>query len=234
LETVVGNAPRRPASPVVERPSGALIDRLFNLSLDMLGAASFDGYLILLNPAWERVLGWSSTALMAQPFLWFVHPDDIEASMAHLDRLENSDVPVVGFKSRVRQSDGQYRTLEWDPIADRHSFYVAARDITASSAIEVERDQTARVMEAVIENVDDGIYVVDLTGHITLINPAAVELLGCESADELRNRIPHRAFHYIHPDGADFPIDECDLTKVPQPAFHCMLMKTPFGAKTGQ
>ena len=213
-KTVVGNAPKRLASDVVERPSGELIDRLFDLSLDMLGAASFDGYLILLNPAWERVLGWSIATLMAQPYVSFLHPDDVEAARARMVLLKGSDVTVLGYKSRFRKSDGQYLTLEWNAIVDDHSVYFVGHDITASMAIEGERDQTARVMEAVIENVDDGIYVADSTGHMTMVNPAAVELLGYESADELRNRVPHATFHYNHPDGAAFPIDECDLMQV--------------------
>jgi PAS domain S-box-containing protein len=229
----VGNAPKRPASLVGERPSGELIERLFNLSVDMLGAASFDGYLILLNPAWERVLGWSISALMAQPYVSFLHPDDVEAARARMVHLKGSHLPVLGYKSRFRKSDGQYLTLEWNAIVDDRSVYFVGHDITANMAIEGERDQTARVMEAVIENVDDGIYVADSTGHMTLINPAALELLGYESPNELRNRIPHLTFHYNHPDGAAFPIDECDLTKVPLTGIPLHVDEDAFWRKDG-
>jgi PAS domain-containing protein len=169
-ETIVGNAPKRPASHALKRPSGELVDRLFDLSLDMLGAASFDG--------------WSLTDLMAEPYVSFLHPDDVEAAKARMVLLKGSDVQVLGYKSRFRKSDGQYLTLQWNAIVEDNAVFFVGHDITASSAIEVERDQTARVMEAVIENVDDGIYVADATGHMTLINPAAVELLGYASADE--------------------------------------------------
>ena len=48
------------------------------MSLDMLGTASLDGYFTHLNPAWERTLGWTAEQLMAEPFIAFVHPDDVE------------------------------------------------------------------------------------------------------------------------------------------------------------
>jgi PAS domain-containing protein len=44
--------------------------------IDLLGVANFDGYFTRLNPAFERVLGFTPAELTAQPFLDFVHPDD--------------------------------------------------------------------------------------------------------------------------------------------------------------
>jgi PAS domain-containing protein len=51
-------------------------DRFFNLSIDMLAIANFDGYFLRLNPAWEQTLGFTTTELMAQPYLEWIHPDD--------------------------------------------------------------------------------------------------------------------------------------------------------------
>ena len=76
-----------------ERPSADSVQRLFELSLDMLGTASTDGYFTLLNPAWERVLGWTREELMAVPFIDFVHPDDVDASVEHATRMAGPGQP---------------------------------------------------------------------------------------------------------------------------------------------
>ena len=68
-----------------KRPSPDAVQRLFELSLDMLGTASADGYFTELNPAWERWLGWTREELMAEPFISFVHPDDVDGD-ARADR----------------------------------------------------------------------------------------------------------------------------------------------------
>jgi len=35
-------------------------DRIWNVSEDLLAVGNFDGYFISINPAWTRLLGWSS------------------------------------------------------------------------------------------------------------------------------------------------------------------------------
>ena len=54
-----------------------LLNQYFENSNDMLCIADHTGYFRLLNPQWERVLGYSNAELMEKPYISLVHPDDV-------------------------------------------------------------------------------------------------------------------------------------------------------------
>jgi PAS domain S-box-containing protein len=119
--------------------------RLFQLALDMLCIAGFDGYFKLVNPAWERVLGYSPEELTSKPWLDFVHPDDVAATIREGEKLQ-SGVDVIRFRNRYRARDGSYKWLSWmaTPHVARGMIYAVARDITEAQRTEEELRQ-ARV-----------------------------------------------------------------------------------------
>jgi len=109
------------------------LDRLFELSQDLVCVAGADGHMKRLNPTWERVLGHTAAEVIAQPFIDLVHPDDREATLAAFNRQLDSGNSVIGFECRFRCKDGSYRVLLWNstPVPHDGSVYASARDITA-------------------------------------------------------------------------------------------------------
>ena len=63
------------------------LDKFFNLSLDLLCIAGGDGYFKRINPAFQRLLGWTTAQLLAHPFVDFVHPDDVPATLGEMAKL---------------------------------------------------------------------------------------------------------------------------------------------------
>ncbi|HEX5110397.1 MAG TPA: response regulator [Vicinamibacterales bacterium] len=113
------------------------LDRFFKLSLDLFCIATFDGYFVRLNPAWQDVLGFSDAELRASPFIDFVHPDDRDATLRELSALTTGG-SVIDFENRYRTSDGSYKWLQWAaaPFAKQGVIYAAARDVTDRKAAE--------------------------------------------------------------------------------------------------
>jgi PAS domain S-box-containing protein len=107
------------------------LDRLFSVSVDMIGIAGFDGYFKRLNPAWERVLGHSPDHILSNPFVEFVHPEDREATIAETRKIAQG-VETLHFENRYRCKDGSYRWLSWTaiPVVNEGLMYCVARDIT--------------------------------------------------------------------------------------------------------
>src|SRR5262245_26617784 len=121
--------------------------RLFAMSLDMLCIGGFDGYFKLLNPSWERVLGYTIEELTSRLWLDFVHPDDREATIHEGDKLSGG-VSVIRFHNRYRALDGSYRWLSWmaAPYPEKQLIYAVARDIT--EAKQTEDDLKAAQIQA--------------------------------------------------------------------------------------
>lgn len=113
-----------------------------DLSLDLIATASFDGYFLRVNPAFERLLGYRASELVSRPFLDFVHPDDRAATVAAAAMQIEAGRPVLNFQNRYRTKDGSYRWLEWTSRPDKQARHMiaVARDVTERHQLE-ERDR---------------------------------------------------------------------------------------------
>lgn len=106
------------------------IERLFEMTSDLLAAISLDGRFTLLNPAWEDALGWTTEELMARPMQERVHQDDVEQTLALTLAGRNRSAQLVNFTNRYRHKDGSWRWLLWSARCDGEVWYAAAKDVT--------------------------------------------------------------------------------------------------------
>ncbi len=122
--------------------------QFFNMTLDMLGIADFDGYFRTLNPSWQRTLGWDTDALMSKPYLEFVHPDDRAATLAEAGKLQEG-ADTISFENRYLCADGTYKWLLWNatPVPNQRLIYAAARDITDRKTAEKQRAEAAAELQ---------------------------------------------------------------------------------------
>jgi PAS domain S-box-containing protein len=133
------------------------LDRFFSLSLDMLCIAGFDGYFKRVNPAWQRLLGYSETELLSTPYMEFVHPDDREATVAEVRKQVDLGLEVIHFENRYLHKDGTLRWLMWTstPFREQEVVYAAARDITDRKAGEETLASYARELEGSQRELED-------------------------------------------------------------------------------
>jgi len=128
--------------------AGEELDRFFRLSLDLFCVATFDGYFVRVNPAWQTILGLSEDELRTSPFMDFVHPEDKTATIDAMSALLTGG-QVVGFENRYRAKDGTYKWLQWTsaPFPAQGLVYAVARDVTDRKAAEVRLTQLVRELE---------------------------------------------------------------------------------------
>ncbi len=105
------------------------LDRYFNSSLDLLCIANTKGEFVRVNPEWEKVLGYPQAELEGRSFLEFVHPDDVEATLEAMARLEAQE-DILSFVNRYRCKDGSYQWIEWRARPQGEIIYSVARVVT--------------------------------------------------------------------------------------------------------
>jgi PAS domain S-box-containing protein len=120
---------RRRSAEVSLRHKTEELNKFFSITLELLCIANTDGYFLVLNPAWERTLGYSREELMEKRFFDFVHPDDQESTMEAVAILLSQE-EIIHFENRYRCKDGTYRSLDWTSALAGKTIYAAARDIT--------------------------------------------------------------------------------------------------------
>lgn len=142
-------------------------DKIFRNASDLLCIAGFDGYLKVVNPAWENTLGWSRQELLSKPYIEFVHPEDIEATLAEEQTVSHGD-GSVSFENRYRCKDGSFKWLSWRsfPYTKEKKIYAVVRDITLQKKAESEAARFKTISDRAIY----GIAMSNLQGELMYIN----------------------------------------------------------------
>ena len=176
---------RRKLAPL-SNTNEATYEGFFNLSVDMLCVAGYDGYFKRLNAAWTRTLGFTHAELMARPYMDFVHPDDRPATVAEAGKLAMG-ATTIHFRNRYECRDGTYRWLAWAamPAGSGELIHAVARDVTQE--VEAENDlrdanlaaaTRLALLTALIDAIGVGVVLVDRDLLVAHWNMEASRLTG--------------------------------------------------------
>jgi diguanylate cyclase (GGDEF)-like protein/PAS domain S-box-containing protein len=162
LGAVAGHLADRMRAAAAEAQASA---RHFELAGDLLATATFDGWFVHLNGAWERCLGWTREELTRRPFIEFVHPADRVRTMAEAARAPQGH-GTMRFQNRYRAKDGSYRSIEWRSWidAERDLIHAAARDVTEQLVAEAKQREAEERFRRAFDDSATGMAVIGVEG----------------------------------------------------------------------
>ncbi|MEG3897874.1 MULTISPECIES: PAS domain S-box protein [unclassified Microcoleus] len=154
-------------------------DRFFSLSPDMLCVIGFDGYLKRINPAAEKILGYSPAEMVGKLFIEFVHPDDRQATLKQAESIATGN-NTVGFENRWRCRNESYKWIAWNAnaVCEEELIYGVGRDVTDRQRTQESLRYTNSILHSVIESTPDIIFVKDIQGRYIIANSAVAQFLG--------------------------------------------------------
>jgi PAS domain S-box-containing protein len=121
-----------------------------DLAPDLMVIAGFDGYFKRVNPATERILGYSRRELLSRTFQEFVHHDDVERTLDQFAKLMMGGYEAIEFENRYRCADGSVRWIEWNArtVPERRFVYGVGRDVTDRRRADAQLREAQRIAEA--------------------------------------------------------------------------------------
>ncbi|UZD23265.1 PAS domain S-box protein [Algoriphagus halophytocola] len=173
----------------------AQIERLFNLSNDLICIASVDGFFKKVNPSFTKQLGWDEPTLLTHSFFEMIHPDDLEKSKKEIEKLGRGESSIE-FSHRFVCKDGEYVDLEWvaTPESKSGDIFAIARNTTESKAREHRLEQSENRLRVFFESSQGLMCTHDLSGVFLSVNEAGSSRLGYQV-----NQVVGRSLYDIVP-----------------------------------
>ena len=163
-----------------EATSVADRDRLWSMSQELMLVCTFEGVITAVNPSAKRLLGWDEAEMVGARLADFLHPDDLVATAAEVEKLGDG-VTTLAFENRYRTQSGDYRLLAWTAVPEAGRIHAVARDITHERQLALERERIWK-LSPVLK------VVTNSEGWITDVNPSWTTLLGWSREESVGQR----------------------------------------------
>jgi PAS domain S-box-containing protein len=192
------------------RESEARYRQLVEGSLGMVCTHDMNGLLLSVNTNAAESLGYTVEEMTGQPLADFTEEQQREGLKLYLRAIarkgeaqglmhlchRDGEVHIIAYRNKLIEVQGR------EPYV--LGFGV---DITEKIRAEEKLNTLTRQSDSILESVGDGIYGTDLEGKVTIINPAAAEMLGYK-AQELLGQDMHALTQHTRADGTPLPIEE--------------------------
>ena len=123
------------------------LETFFAVSPDLLCITNSRGEFVHPNKAWRTVLGYDPEKLKGQVYLPYLHPDDVDLTLAAVQALNDAS-QEVNLINRYRCADGRYKSIEWRVNRSDDLVFAIGRDVTERLAAEAELKAAKLAAEA--------------------------------------------------------------------------------------
>lgn len=164
-------------------------DVFFHLSHDLMIVLGFDGSVKQINPAWEKVFGYSIEELLETNTVTTIHPEDLPISRQLFEELCNGRSKAIDYTERRQAKSGSYFYFAWNLVSDteKQLIYGIGRNVTNHIELVNQLRLNENRYNALFRNSAFGVMLINEQGEILEINDQLLKRLGYER-EELMNQ----------------------------------------------
>jgi PAS domain S-box-containing protein len=158
--------------------------KIFEHAATGIAITDWNGCFQQCNPAYCQMLGYSQDELRELRFDLLVHPDDREANLAELQRLQAEQLPFFEIENRYIRKNGQpirvrkFVSILRDEAGKPAQLVALVTDVTDRRRQEQLLREREERLQAILSTASDTIINIDRRGIITDVNPATEQMFG--------------------------------------------------------
>jgi PAS domain S-box-containing protein len=195
------------------RESEARYRQLVEGSLGMVCTHDVKGVILSVNTHGAQSIGRSREEMVGHRLSEFMPEDRRLGFDKYLsDILRRGEVQGL---LHLRHVNGEVRVVAYRnkliDVAGRDPYILGfGVDISEQVRAEDRLRSLSRQSDSILESVGDGIFGLDLDGRVTIINPAALQMLGFK-AEEVLGRNMHELIHHTRADLNPYPPEDSPI-----------------------
>ncbi|MBK0403030.1 PAS domain S-box protein [Adhaeribacter sp. BT258] len=156
---------------------------------------------LFLSTRWKQMLGYGAEEIPHTIEAWegLIHPDDREKTLKVIEDYFEKKLPVYEVEFRMRHKDGSYRWMLdrgmaiWDEAEKPYRMVGYQTDLTERKRLEEELRKSHQRLFSILDNVGEGVIVVDKDGNLLIFNRQAEEILGTGAVN-----VPLEEWHHTY------------------------------------
>jgi PAS domain S-box-containing protein len=170
---------------------------IINAVRDIIFETDTSGKIIYLNEAWEAVTGFELERSIGRNLIDLLYVQDQPEQKENIEQLVAGKKKSYRAFTRLRSSDGTYRSVELAISMLRQDENKELRIVGTITDVEERRRAERALSEAerkyrtIVENAAGGIYQVTADGQFLSANPAFSKIIGFAGPEEVLRDVVH-------------------------------------------
>ncbi len=171
--------------------SEAKFRQLVENAHDLIWSCTLEGVLTYLSPNARNWLGYEIDELLGTSIAPLIHPEEVEAALAFLDKIATTGADHSSFEFRHRRKDGSYFWVASKVAATTNTsgqiigFQGILRDISERKAIEEELQQNKQLLELVMDALPQNTFWKNRKSVYLGCNKRYAQLCGLSHPDQI-------------------------------------------------